>query len=162
MDTTKGKQRDLKGSRNVLPSREVLTESHNENEHTVDIQLIGNSHTKETWSQQEELQCTPAEVGIDLDSLEDKDNIFTWFTNPWKTERVKEIIRQVKIGPDLSDEEHKKVQKFFADWADIFALSVSEVKHQRCNTQPRHRPRNNLLHQSQPEASNTTTKEVPL
>ena len=36
---------------------------------------------------------------------------------------------KVKIGPDLSDEECKKVQKFLADWADIFALSVSEVKH---------------------------------
>src|ERR1700678_996037 len=116
MDTTKGKQRDLKGSRNVLPSRKVLTESHNENKHTVDIQLIGNSHTEETWSQQGEPQCAPAEVGIDLDSLEDKYNIFTRFTNPWKAERVEEIIRQVKIGPDLSDEEHKKVQKFLADW----------------------------------------------
>jgi hypothetical protein len=62
MGTTKGEQGDLKGSGNVLPSREVLTESHNENEHTVDIHLTGNSHTKETWPQQEEPQCTPAEV----------------------------------------------------------------------------------------------------
>ena len=128
-ETIKEEQGDLKGSRNVLPSREVLTEQHNEDEQTVDIQLTENPHIKETWPQQGELQGAPVEVGIDPDSPDDKNNIFTRFTNPWKAERVEEILKQVKIGPDLSDEERTKVLKFLADWADIFALSVSEVKH---------------------------------
>lgn len=33
------------------------------------------------------------------------------------------------MGPDLSDEERRQVFKFLAEWADVFALSVSEVKH---------------------------------
>ena len=49
-------------------------------------------------------------------------------TEPHKPERVKEIQRLVTIGDDLNAEQTKEVRKLIGDFADIFALSVSEVK----------------------------------
>lgn len=66
---------------------------------------------------------------IELEALKKNDNVFTRLTNPWKEERVEEILKQVTVGPDLSNEQHRQVARFLAEWADVFALSVSEVKH---------------------------------
>ena len=49
-------------------------------------------------------------------------------TEPHKPERVQEIQRLVTIGEDLSPEETQRVRQLISDFADIFALSVSEVK----------------------------------
>jgi hypothetical protein len=65
---------------------------------------------------------------IELDAIKENNNVFTRHTDPWKKERVEEILKQVTVGPDLSDEQHGQVLSFLAEWADIFALSVSEVK----------------------------------
>lgn len=66
---------------------------------------------------------------IEVNPLDDDKGVFTRFTDPWKKEQVEEILKQVTIGPDLSDEEHGRVTTFLAEWADVFALSVSKVKH---------------------------------
>ena len=52
----------------------------------------------------------------------------TRLTDPWKKERVDEILKQLKIGTDLTEGERERVQKFVAEWANIFALSDNEVK----------------------------------
>ncbi|CAK5275949.1 unnamed protein product [Mycena citricolor] len=54
-------------------------------------------------------------------------SIFTRATNPFKPEWVAAILKLVKTGPDLSDEQRMQAQDFIASYADIFALSVSEV-----------------------------------
>ena len=47
--------------------------------------------------------------------------------DPFKPERVAEILRLVTIGNDLSEEERLKVRHLISVFADIIALSVHEV-----------------------------------
>ncbi|KII90756.1 hypothetical protein PLICRDRAFT_106483 [Plicaturopsis crispa FD-325 SS-3] len=54
-------------------------------------------------------------------------SMFTRTTDPFKAERVAEILRLVTIGPDLSDAQRAVVRDTIAEFADCFALSVSEV-----------------------------------
>ena len=49
-------------------------------------------------------------------------------TEPHKLERIQELFRLVTIGDDLSPDEKEAVKKLISEFADIFALSVSEVK----------------------------------
>ena len=55
-------------------------------------------------------------------------SIFTRSTHPFKLERVQKILELVTIGDDLTELQRKTVQALVADFADCFALSVSEVK----------------------------------
>ena len=64
------------------------------------------------------------EIAIDADQ-----SIFTWTTDAFKTERIAEIVRLIKIGDDISPEERTVVEDLIKEFPDIFALSVSEVKH---------------------------------
>jgi hypothetical protein len=64
------------------------------------------------------------EIAVDTDQ-----SIFTRATNTFKTERVAEIVRLIRIGDDISPEEHAIVEDLIREFPDIFALSVSEVKH---------------------------------
>ena len=54
-------------------------------------------------------------------------SLFTRTTDPRNPRRVAEILKHVKIGPDLSEDERKQVQTLIAEYADCFALSVWEV-----------------------------------
>ena len=120
---------DLTGSTESLPLREVSTETHHNNEPTINIASIEVSEPSGPADDQGgELNDTAATTEIMIDSLEKNDNLYTRHTNPWKTERVNEILRQVQIGPDLTDDERRRVLEFISNWADIFALSVNEVK----------------------------------
>ena len=65
---------------------------------------------------------------IKVENLKENKTIFTRLTDPWKKERVEEILRQVAVRLDLSKEQRRQVFTFLSKWADIFALSVSEVK----------------------------------
>ena len=65
---------------------------------------------------------------IEVNALEKNNNVFTHFMEPRKKERVEEILKQVTIGPDLTNEQHRQVLSFLTKWADVFTLSVSEVK----------------------------------
>ena len=113
----------------TLPSREVHTHFPDTNECTVDIaytEITETATLPDHSSEPEDNPTTTTEVNID--ALKKDDNVFTRLTHPWKKERVDEILRQVTIGPDLTDEERSRVQEFIVSWADIFALSVNEVK----------------------------------
>ncbi|KAG9088268.1 hypothetical protein FS749_002317 [Ceratobasidium sp. UAMH 11750] len=48
-------------------------------------------------------------------------------TDPFKPERVAEILRKVRIGDSLSQEQKTKVENLLGEYADIFALNLSEV-----------------------------------
>jgi len=68
-----------------------------------------------------------AEIPIE-ELASDNANIFTCMTDPFKPARVEEIQRLVTVGDDLSNKEHAQVKLLIAEFADVFALSVSEVK----------------------------------
>ena len=65
---------------------------------------------------------------VDVGALKNNVNLFTRMTEPHKPERVRELLRLVTIGDDLNTEERQAVQHLISNFADIFALSVSEVK----------------------------------
>ena len=125
------KRKDLKGSEDTLPSREVQTSLHDKSEQSIDIahietadpNTVNNTHADELQD-----SSTTTVTEIDVDTLKCDNNLYTRFTEPRKKERVDEILRQVQIGPDLTEEERTRVLEFIKEWADVFALSVSEVK----------------------------------
>ncbi|KAG6863377.1 hypothetical protein C0991_006358, partial [Blastosporella zonata] len=53
--------------------------------------------------------------------------IFSRQTDPFRKERVAEILRLVKRGDDLTLDQNEAVTRLIEQWADIFALSVSKV-----------------------------------
>jgi len=66
---------------------------------------------------------------INMDALRGDDaNLFTRMTDPYKPERVDEILRLVTIGNDLSEDQNIKVRELISSFADVFALSVHEVR----------------------------------
>ena len=65
---------------------------------------------------------------ISMEAFQGNSNLFTRMTAPHKPERVQEILRLVTIGDDLTMEERQKVRDLVSSFADIFALSVNEVK----------------------------------
>ena len=48
-------------------------------------------------------------------------------TNTFNEARVQEILKAVKINPDLSDEQRQQVRSLIWEYADVFALSLSKV-----------------------------------
>lgn len=121
----------LKGERRDAPPREVHTNPDN-SENIIDITNIEEPEpdrkANSTSAPPEENATGSTE--IDVDSLKNDDNMFqiTRLTDPWKKERVDEILKQLKIETDLTEGECECIQKFVAEWADIFALSDNEVK----------------------------------
>ena len=55
-------------------------------------------------------------------------SIFTRFTQPNQPERMQKILELVTIGDDLTTPERETVRALIVEFADCFALSVSEVK----------------------------------
>ena len=49
-------------------------------------------------------------------------------TDPYKLECIDEILRLVTIGNDLSEDQNIKVRELISSFADVFALSVHEVR----------------------------------
>ncbi|KZP18348.1 hypothetical protein FIBSPDRAFT_681637, partial [Athelia psychrophila] len=42
--------------------------------------------------------------------------------------RIQEVLDQVKIGEDLSTNQRERVRDLLTEFADVFALSLSEVR----------------------------------
>jgi hypothetical protein len=59
--------------------------------------------------------------------LDDDMSFFTRTTDPHNPCRVVEILKNMSIGTDLSNEQLDQVQNLLAEFADCFALSVREV-----------------------------------
>ncbi|KIK32874.1 hypothetical protein CY34DRAFT_100619, partial [Suillus luteus UH-Slu-Lm8-n1] len=56
-----------------------------------------------------------------------KASIYTRQTDPFNAARVKEILRQITLGDDLSEDEQEELKQFIANNADCFALTLKEV-----------------------------------
>jgi hypothetical protein len=54
-------------------------------------------------------------------------NVYTRHTEPFKPERIKQILSEITIGPDTTFEERHEVEKLITEFADCFALAMSEV-----------------------------------
>ncbi|KJA13378.1 hypothetical protein HYPSUDRAFT_151665, partial [Hypholoma sublateritium FD-334 SS-4] len=54
-------------------------------------------------------------------------SVATRRTDPFMKERVKRILSEVTIGADLSELQHEIVRNMIAEFADCFALEMSEV-----------------------------------
>ena len=64
---------------------------------------------------------------MNVETLQNNVNLFTRKTDPFKPERVAEILHLVTIGNDLEEDQKTKVRDLISSFADIFALSVHEV-----------------------------------
>ncbi|KZP23550.1 hypothetical protein FIBSPDRAFT_737102, partial [Athelia psychrophila] len=49
-------------------------------------------------------------------------------TDPFAASRVQEILSQVKIGEDISTHQRKRIHALITEFADVFALSLTEVR----------------------------------
>ena len=126
--------------------KNALKAVHNYNTDEVTIKGVGNQttlknqyHTVETRKQQTQQAKMPTCLVTDEDQQDDESsevnveitqgdtNIFTCKTDPFKPERVAEILQLVTIGNELSKEERLKVRHLISAFADIFALSGHEV-----------------------------------
>ena len=47
---------------------------------------------------------------------------------PFAEDRVQEILAKIEIGEDLSEEQKGHVKSLIREYADVFALSLSEVQ----------------------------------
>ncbi|KAG1830078.1 hypothetical protein DFJ58DRAFT_737075 [Suillus subalutaceus] len=54
-------------------------------------------------------------------------SIYTRQTDPFNPARVKEVLRQIKFGDNLSVEEREELERFITKNADCFALALKEV-----------------------------------
>ncbi|ESK81436.1 krab-a domain-containing protein [Moniliophthora roreri MCA 2997] len=76
----------------------------------------------------------PYRTDVIPDSLDQSDperNIFTWNkgeNSAFKEEHIKEVLRQVTIGSSLTPGEQVQVENLIREFADNFALSISEVR----------------------------------
>ncbi|KZP33293.1 hypothetical protein FIBSPDRAFT_721620, partial [Athelia psychrophila] len=48
-------------------------------------------------------------------------------TDPFSEERVQEILAKVTVGADLTEDQKCRVTELITEFADVFALSLSEV-----------------------------------
>jgi RNase H-like domain found in reverse transcriptase/Reverse transcriptase (RNA-dependent DNA polymerase) len=103
------------------------------------------STTIRTKEPQENLVTAPKSINVitPADALESTDqllgdlpepdapsanlSIHTRQTNPFNPARVAEIMRQITLGNDLSEDERTELEEFVKENADTFALSLSEV-----------------------------------
>lgn len=58
---------------------------------------------------------------------ENPETLFTRKDNPHKPERVRRIIQEVTIGPDITSDQRQTIHKLLEEYADCFALSLKEV-----------------------------------
>lgn len=108
----------------------VLKESGRSREVTFNLENTADAHPQvETWyvgpegPPEEELPFMPQNP---LDVVE-KPEVFTRKTKPFAPKRVQAVLNAVAIGPDLEPNQRDTVTKLVVEFADCFALSMSEV-----------------------------------
>ena len=100
---------------------------------------------------------------VETDAPKENADIYIRTTQPYKPERIQELLRLVTIGDDLSNEEREKVRQLITSFADIRALSQWRSRGgRRCSTSPQNSTRRYLHQESQPKTSNTTTTPLSL
>jgi transposase InsO family protein len=90
--------------------------------------VLENTKAREETSRREKPPPSP-KLGQAKDAhvLTEAPNLFTRNSDPFKPERVAEIQRVIQMGSDISEDEERQVRDIIAEFADCFALSISEV-----------------------------------
>jgi transposase InsO family protein len=123
--TTKG-QIYSEGGTVEPPAREVT--SHELCVRDCPADVISEVPTQAMCTVSEDTPDTNQTAEIPTDELDnDMAHVFTRTSDPFKATRVEEIHRQITIGEDLTSGEKAQVQALISEFADVFALSVSEV-----------------------------------
>jgi hypothetical protein len=104
------------------------------------------------------------EVTKDEFKIDRGDNTSMRMTNAHGETGVQEILNAVEIGEDLSDDQKEQVRSLVREYADVFALSLSEVlyvdwyKH-KLNFEPNSTSRHELINDRlQKDKKNGSTK----
>lgn len=112
--------------REVPPANRHSLDKHNIDNLTSDISGEHQVFTLELGEPTGAIDDTKAEK-VETPQNADK-SVFTRATEPFKAERVAKILEFVTIGDDLSEQERERVRELVKEYADCFALSVSEVR----------------------------------
>ena len=106
----------------VLHSPDVIS-SPGSNDEEVDENLTS------TWLLNEAARISPDHPGTEQPDVTKvfEPSVLTWKTDPHSPERVAAIQAEVTIGPDLTPDQTEEVRQMIAEYADCFALSMSEV-----------------------------------
>jgi hypothetical protein len=64
---------------------------------------------------------------VDAYTTHPAESIFTRASDPFNPKRIEYIVKAVTIGPDLTEAQQHEVRNLVAEYADVFALAVSEV-----------------------------------
>lgn len=105
--------------------------------HTLDIKQIAQVEKENTGSINMETQVlkeqameasTTARLAVyKIDTEQADAKVFTRRTDPFNRQRIEYITRSIKIGDDVTPEERTEVEALIAEYADVFACSLSEV-----------------------------------
>ncbi|KAJ3870448.1 hypothetical protein F5051DRAFT_447687, partial [Lentinula edodes] len=111
---------DIPPSRGVSNDIRLVNPQHADHESIVPVQALQAEHFTD-----------PDTLGPDFfpDALDQVDDVNLFTRNDgeqgaFRPERVREILRKVKIGPGLSGEQRTRVERLLSEYADCFALSV--------------------------------------
>jgi hypothetical protein len=95
---------------------------------TLDVkQLLITPEEKPSTSQTQAGELTREQPILVITTDNTESLIFTRNTDPFKAQRVDRILKEVSIGPDISDSQREEVHKLLRKYADCFALSIKEV-----------------------------------
>jgi hypothetical protein len=108
------KQSDNSGGEEQPPSREVIIDLDSDRK-------ICNANNVPGYGLDNLIQVNH------IDNTGAGSNVYTRHTDPFKPERVARIISEVTIGPDTTPDERREVENLIAEFADCFALAMSEV-----------------------------------
>ena len=85
------------------------------------------AQTQPTYADNGSIHITNTVTERDF-AIDRGDNNSPRITNPFAEERVEEILQKITIGPDLTDTQRDEIRALVREYADVFALSLSEVK----------------------------------
>ncbi|KAG5650810.1 hypothetical protein H0H81_010959 [Sphagnurus paluster] len=73
------------------------------------------------------MPCLWRRRGLGVSLLEPEARARSRNQNPFKAERIAEILRLIRIGPDTTDAQREQIRELISEFADCFALALSEV-----------------------------------
>ena len=75
----------------------------------------------------EHIQVPEPGTEIPTEGFDVNESLYTRHTDAFKPARVQAVLDMVTLGPDLTDDEREKATDLIREFADCFALAVSEV-----------------------------------
>jgi transposase InsO family protein len=88
---------------------------------------MADNYTRENFDVERSSVTAIGDVTKDEFKINRGTNTSARITNTFDEERVQKILTAIEIGPDLTEEQKEQVCALVREYADIFALSLSEV-----------------------------------